>query len=90
MRRAVGMVGGAACMFGGSGFGRQGGGACFAAIQGWAAVRSSQPAARLLPPRPARRAVFGGTRVRPVVHRLALFDDEHQLTHIISQSDMIK
>lgn len=42
------------------------------------------------PPPPTCRAVFGGTRLRPVVHRLALFDDEHQLTHIISQSDMVK
>lgn len=39
---------------------------------------------------PTSVKVFGGTRKRSVVHRLALFDDEHQLTHIISQSDMIK
>ena len=36
------------------------------------------------------KALFGGTRSRHVVHRLALFDSEGQLTHVISQSDMIK
>lgn len=33
---------------------------------------------------------FGGSRSRPVVHRLALFDTEGQLTNIVSQSDVIK
>ena len=58
-----------------------------------AASRAGSILAALRPrhaPSLCRRAVFGGTRVRPVVHRLALFDDEHQLTHIISQSDMVK
>jgi len=36
------------------------------------------------------RATFGGTRQRPVVHRLALHDDEGQLTNIVSQSDVVK
>lgn len=36
------------------------------------------------------KALFGGTRSRCVVHRLALFDASGQLTNVISQSDMIK
>ena len=36
------------------------------------------------------KALFGGTRSRQVVHRLALFDATGQLTNVISQSDMIK
>ena len=43
----------------------------------------------LAPPR-RRRSVFGGTRSRQVVHRLALFDAEGHLSHVISQSDVIK
>lgn len=37
-----------------------------------------------------RRVVFGGTRSRQVVHRLALFDAGGHLSHVISQSDVIK
>lgn len=37
-----------------------------------------------------RRVVFGGTRSRQVVHRLALFDAAGHLSHVISQSDVIK
>ncbi len=37
-----------------------------------------------------RRVVFGGTRSRQVVHRLALFDSGGHLSHVISQSDVIK
>ncbi len=37
-----------------------------------------------------RRVVFGGTRSRQVVHRLALFDTAGHLSHVISQSDVIK
>lgn len=36
------------------------------------------------------KALFGGTRSRQVVHRLALFDTSGQLTNVVSQSDMIK
>jgi len=36
------------------------------------------------------RALFGGTRSRKVVHRLALFDADGQLTNVVSQSDMVK
>ncbi|GAB4815760.1 hypothetical protein N2152v2_002806 [Parachlorella kessleri] len=36
------------------------------------------------------KATFGGTRQRPVVHRLALHDDDGQLTNIVSQSDVVK
>ena len=36
------------------------------------------------------KALFGGTRSRQVVHRLALFDANGQLTNVVSQSDMIK
>lgn len=43
-----------------------------------------------LSPRPRRRVVFGGTRSRQVVHRLALFDSAGHLSHVISQSDVIK
>ena len=53
----------------------------------------SAPGPLVQPPHapPARRRVlFGGTRSRPVVHRLALFDVEGALTQIISQSDVIK
>ncbi|KAI3425382.1 hypothetical protein D9Q98_009146 [Chlorella vulgaris] len=38
----------------------------------------------------AKHVVFGGTRSRQVVHRLALFDTSGQLSHVISQSDVIK
>jgi hypothetical protein len=34
--------------------------------------------------------VFGGTRSRHVVHRLALFTTDGDLSHVISQSDVIK
>jgi hypothetical protein len=34
--------------------------------------------------------MFGGTRSRHVVHRLALFDAAGHLSHVISQSDVIK
>jgi hypothetical protein len=44
--------------------------------------------ARRVPAR--RRVVFGGTRSRPVVHRLALFSPGGHLSHVISQSDVIK
>ena len=37
-----------------------------------------------------RRGMFGGTRSRHVVHRLALFDAGGHLSHVISQSDVIK
>lgn len=43
-----------------------------------------------LHPRETKKQVFGGTRSRQVVHRLALFDADGQLTHIVSQSDVIK
>lgn len=51
--------------------------------------------AALLPPSNTphaarRRVVFGGTRSRQVVHRLALFDAAGHLSHVISQSDVIK
>ena len=36
------------------------------------------------------KALFGGTRSRQVVHRLALFNSDGQLTHVVSQSDIIK
>lgn len=36
------------------------------------------------------KALFGGTRSRQVVHRLALFDSDGQLVHVVSQSDMVK
>jgi 5'-AMP-activated protein kinase regulatory gamma subunit len=36
------------------------------------------------------KALFGGTRSRQVVHRLAMFDSNGQITNVISQSDMIK
>lgn len=35
------------------------------------------------------KSLFGGTRSRQVVHRLALFDADGGLTNVISQSDMI-
>ena len=35
------------------------------------------------------KALFGGSRSRQVVHRLALFDIEGQLTNVVSQSDMV-
>ncbi|PSC67382.1 E3 ubiquitin-ligase [Micractinium conductrix] len=43
-----------------------------------------------LHPKETKRSVFGGTRSRQVVHRLALFDAEGHLSHVISQSDVIK
>jgi hypothetical protein len=40
---------------------------------------------------PVRRSgLFGGTRSRKVVHRLALFDKDGQLTHVVSQTDVIR
>ena len=36
------------------------------------------------------KALFGGTRSRQVVHRLAMFDANGQITNVVSQSDMIK
>lgn len=41
-------------------------------------------------PRDARSGLFGGTRSRKVVHRLALFDKDGQLTHVVSQTDVIR
>lgn len=35
------------------------------------------------------KALFGGTRSRQVVHRLALFDSSGELTNVVSQSDVI-
>jgi len=35
------------------------------------------------------KALFGGSRSRQVVHRLALFDAEGALTNVVSQSDMV-
>lgn len=43
-----------------------------------------------LHPKDAKHVVFGGTRSRQVVHRLALFDPSGKLSHVISQSDVIK
>ncbi|PRW33691.1 CBS domain [Chlorella sorokiniana] len=43
-----------------------------------------------LHPKDSKRVVFGGTRSRQVVHRLALFDSAGHLSHVISQSDVIK
>lgn len=43
-----------------------------------------------LHPKDSKRVVFGGTRSRHVVHRLALFDSAGHLSHVISQSDVIK
>jgi hypothetical protein len=43
-----------------------------------------------LHPQQSKRVVFGGTRSRPVVHRLALFSPGGHLSHVISQSDVIK
>jgi len=36
------------------------------------------------------KALFGGTRSRQVVHRLAMFDSNGQITNVVSQSDMIR
>lgn len=36
------------------------------------------------------KGLFGGSRSRQVVHRLALFDANGQLTNVVSQSDMVK
>ncbi|KAK9831404.1 hypothetical protein WJX81_001860 [Elliptochloris bilobata] len=44
----------------------------------------------LLYPREARKAIAGGSRTRTVVHRIALYDRQIRITHIISQSDIAR
>lgn len=51
---------------------------------------SNHPPRITVSPTRCRRVVFGGTRSRQVVHRLALFDVAGHLSHVISQSDVIK
>ena len=38
----------------------------------------------------ARRAIHGGEALRSVVHRVAIFDKQGNITHIVSQSDVIR
>lgn len=39
---------------------------------------------------PKHRGVAGGERGRSIVHRLGLFDKAGAITHIISQSDLVR